>query len=117
MKSIRTTLIVLGLICSHVSFAAKESDANINQKEIKIFTATPSKSYTILSPISVSKRHVDDAFKKIKEKATELGADAIINLSCKGGEKISKMGSLLASDELEVVRSRSICEGIAIKWD
>ena len=113
MRIYKITIVIFSLFVSWTSFAKQEELG----KDIKIFTATPLKPHTIISPISVSKRHVDDAFKKMKEKATELGADAIIDLHCKGGDKISKIGSLLASDELEVVRSRSICEGFAIKWD
>lgn len=92
------------------SFAAQTEKSN-EATEIEVLTEKPDKPYKILSPLSADKDSVDEAFKRLQEKASELKADAIMSLECHAGNK-TRTGLL----KLKTAGSSSVCQGMAIKW-
>lgn len=83
----------------------------ITQKELEIFDGKPNKPYSLISPISADKDSTDKAFEKLKAKAINLHADAIIDMNCQAGEKI-RTGML----QIKTIGTAAVCQGLAVKW-
>lgn len=98
-------IILIAASISSLAFAKTDIDS------IEIFNETPKKSYSLISPISADKDSMEQAFKRLKEKAADMGADAIINLQCQAGSK-TRVGIL----KIKMVGESSMCQGLAVKW-
>lgn len=99
-------LLVLSLFVS-TAYAAETQPSS----EVEVIEGPSNRPYTMLSPISADKDSVDKAFIKLKDKASKLGADAIIGLECRAGEKV-RTGFL----QIKTIGSSSVCQGVAVKW-
>ena len=104
-------LILLSIFAFSSAVYASESKPSESLKEIEILEGPSNRPYTMLSPISADKDSVDKAFIKLKDKASKLGADAIIGLECRAGEKV-RTGFL----QIKTIGSSSVCQGVAVKW-
>jgi uncharacterized protein YbjQ (UPF0145 family) len=78
---------------------------------LEIFEGKPGRKYEMVSPISSDKTNNEKAFADLKKKAEKMGADAIIDMHCKAGEKI-RTGLL----QVRMLGQSSSCEGTAVKW-
>jgi len=78
---------------------------------LEVIEGKPGRKYEIVSPVSSDKTNNEKAFADLKKKAEKMGADAIIDLHCKAGEKI-RTGLL----QIRMLGQSSSCEGTAVKW-
>lgn len=79
--------------------------------QVEMLEGTPSRPYSIISPISADKGSVEKAYAQLRNKAEKMHADAIMEVECEAGQKI-RTGLL----QLKTLGSSSVCQGTAIKW-
>jgi hypothetical protein len=108
-RSIFSLFLLSSVLLSFNLQAKKITDEDLER--IEVLNEEPKRPFKMISPISSDKDSVDKAFKKLKEKAFKLNADAIIGLECKAGEK-TRAGLL----QLKMFGQSSTCQGTAVKW-
>jgi hypothetical protein len=72
-----------------------------DSKEVSLITEPPTQKYTVISPLSEEGKSMEKIYKKIKERAKDLNADAIIDWKC--------------TQHVSGVTFHN-CSGLAIKW-
>jgi hypothetical protein len=109
-KALLFILLSLAISTAQASQSSKKENTE-EEVAIEVLTEKPDKPYKILSPLSADKDSVDEAFKRLQQKAIDLKADAIMNLECHAGNK-TRSGLL----NLKTTGASSVCQGMAIKW-